>query len=68
MSGARNEYDRLIEAAELDTKPAFVFVAHVGANDAGGNFAPIGMRPPDTARADVCAAPDKSLSSQPVQI
>jgi transposase len=25
MSGARNEYDRLIEAAELDTKAAFVF-------------------------------------------
>ena len=41
MSGARKENDPLIEAAELDAKPAFVGAAHVGANRAGGNFAPI---------------------------
>jgi hypothetical protein len=44
MSGARNEGDPLIEAAELDAKPAFMRVADIGANGAGGNFAPIRMR------------------------
>jgi hypothetical protein len=36
-----NEDDPLIEAAKLNPKPAFVFAAHIGANRAGGDFAPI---------------------------
>ena len=68
MPGAREEDDTLIEAAELDTKPAFVFAAHVGANGAGGNFAPVRMRPPNSTKTDVCAASDESLSSESVQI
>jgi hypothetical protein len=41
MSGARNDYNPLIEAAELDTKPAFVFTSHIRANGAGSNFTPV---------------------------
>jgi len=41
MPGAREENDPLIEAAELDAKPASVFATHAGANRAGGNFAPV---------------------------
>ena len=41
MPGAREENDPLIEAAELDAKPALVRAAHVRANYASGNLAPI---------------------------
>jgi len=47
MPGARNQDDALIEAAELDAKPALMRAAHVRANGAGGNFAPIRTRPPE---------------------
>jgi hypothetical protein len=68
MSSARNEYDPLIEAAELDAKPALMRAAHVGANQAVGNFPPVRMRPPNSTGTDVCAASDESLSSEAVQI
>jgi hypothetical protein len=68
MSGARDENDPLIKAAELDTKPAFVFAAHIGANVAAGNFAPIRVHPPNSSYANVRAVLDESLSSEPVQI
>ena len=68
MSGARNENDPLIKAAELATKPAFVFAAHIGANVAAGNFAPVRVRLPNSSYANVRAVPDKSLSSEPIEI
>jgi hypothetical protein len=68
MSGARKENDPLIEVSELDAKPALMRAAHVGANSAGGNFAPIRMSPPDSTKPDVCATSDESLSSKSVQI
>jgi hypothetical protein len=36
-----NEDDPLIEAAKLNPKPAFLLAAHIGANRAGGDFAPM---------------------------
>lgn len=41
MTRTGHERNLLVEAAKLDTKPALVFAAHVRANHAGGNFAPI---------------------------
>jgi hypothetical protein len=68
MSGARNENDPLIKAAELATKPAFVFAAHIGANVAAGNFAPVRVRLPNSSYANVRAVLYEFLSSEPVQI
>ena len=64
MSRSRNEDDPLIKATKLDTKPSLVVSAHVRGNTAGGNFAPIRMRPPYSTKTDVCAAPDEILSSR----
>ena len=68
MSGARKENDPLIEASELDAKPALMRTAHIGANSAGGNFAPIRMRPPNKARAYIRAVLDEAFFSEPVDI
>jgi hypothetical protein len=68
MSGAWNEIDPLIEAAKLDAKPALMRAAHVGANHAGGNFAPIRVRLSNSSNADVSAVSNKSLSSEPIEI
>ena len=35
------ERNPLIKVAQLDAKPASVSATHVGANRAGGNFAPV---------------------------
>ena len=53
MTRTGNKRYPLIEAAQLDTKPALMRAAHIGANGAGGNFAPVRMRPPDSTKTDV---------------
>ena len=68
MSGAWNENDPLVEAAKLNAKPALMRAAYVGTNHAGGNFAPIRVRPSDYLNTDVSAASNKSLSSEPIEI
>ena len=68
VSGTGHEDDPLVEAAKLDAKPAFVLAAHVGANHAGGDIAPIRVRPSNSPNADVRTRLDEPLSSEPVQI
>ena len=68
MTRTGNERNPLIEAAQLNAKPASVSAAHIRTNRAGRNFAPVRMRPPNSTKTDVCAASDESLSSESVQI
>jgi hypothetical protein len=68
MSRMSKQGDCLIQIPELNSQPALVVSAHVRANHAAGNFAPVRMRPPDTARANVRASPNEAVSSEPVQI
>ena len=67
MARPGNERNPLIEAAQLNAKPAAVCTTHVGANRAGGDFAPIRVRPCNSTSADVRAVLDKSLSREPVR-
>jgi hypothetical protein len=68
MTRPGNERNPLIEAAKLDTKPALMLTGHIGADETGGNFAPIRMRPPDSTDANVRVALNKPISGKPVQI